>query len=236
MCFAIYPFPSTHNLLNFEHNSINVPDVSQYPSTITYPKKTSNPKFTIMSPLPMPVSTRNKPPHHRQRRGSASHSSTSSLSGDEDAITPCPLDSVSSQQPQHQKYQQNQQQQQQSEMMQEQATQRTQSRRPSTSSWRNSQVLSSLDPLDANGDANDGGACSPNIDPETLWLRMLTIQRMFGCYNSARMRAALDTGAESGFVRTFFRTNFFFLFFLFCPAANLPFTYISLEDLPRPAQ
>ncbi|KAK0724632.1 hypothetical protein B0H67DRAFT_449079, partial [Lasiosphaeris hirsuta] len=37
------------------------------------------------------------------------------------------------------------------------------------------------------------------VDAETLWKRMLAIQRMFGCYNSARMRAALDTGAE-GFI------------------------------------
>jgi hypothetical protein len=31
---------------------------------------------------------------------------------------------------------------------------------------------------------------------------MLAVQRAFGCYNSARMRAALEMGGEEGFMRT----------------------------------
>ncbi|KAI6086625.1 hypothetical protein F4821DRAFT_126817 [Hypoxylon rubiginosum] len=33
-----------------------------------------------------------------------------------------------------------------------------------------------------------------NGDPERLWKRMLALQRAFGCYNSARMSAALSSG------------------------------------------
>ncbi|KAH8890285.1 hypothetical protein GQ53DRAFT_601388, partial [Thozetella sp. PMI_491] len=39
-----------------------------------------------------------------------------------------------------------------------------------------------------------------NTDAATLWRRMLTVQKLFGCYNSARMQAALELGADSGFV------------------------------------
>ncbi len=55
-------------------------------------------------------------------------------------------------------------------------------------SWRISQAY--LDPVDAD-----------DVDAESLWRRMLTVQKIFGCYNSARMRAALDMGVESVFVR-----------------------------------
>ncbi|GAP92269.2 hypothetical protein SAMD00023353_7600130 [Rosellinia necatrix] len=33
-----------------------------------------------------------------------------------------------------------------------------------------------------------------NGDPERLWMRMLALQQKFGCYNSARMSAALSSG------------------------------------------
>ncbi|KAI1770519.1 hypothetical protein F4818DRAFT_446134 [Hypoxylon cercidicola] len=36
-----------------------------------------------------------------------------------------------------------------------------------------------------------------NGDPERLWKRMLALQRAFGCYNSARMSAALSSGNVS---------------------------------------
>lgn len=36
------------------------------------------------------------------------------------------------------------------------------------------------------------GSDLDGIDAETLWRRMLAVQRRFGCYNSARMRAAVD--------------------------------------------
>jgi len=41
------------------------------------------------------------------------------------------------------------------------------------------------------------------VDSVTLWRRMLVIQRMFGCYNSARMQAAIDLGVEDSFIRKF---------------------------------
>jgi len=34
------------------------------------------------------------------------------------------------------------------------------------------------------------------VDSEQLWRRMLAVQRIFGCYNSARMSAALSAGDE----------------------------------------
>jgi hypothetical protein len=49
-----------------------------------------------------------------------------------------------------------------------------------------------FDPLDGEGDS---------VDPSRLWQKMLAIQRVFGCYNSARMRAALEMGVEDGFMR-----------------------------------
>ncbi|CAJ2510607.1 Uu.00g062320.m01.CDS01 [Anthostomella pinea] len=36
-----------------------------------------------------------------------------------------------------------------------------------------------------------------NGDPEALWRRMLRLQQEFGCYNSARMSAALSSGDAS---------------------------------------
>ncbi|KAI0910944.1 hypothetical protein F4823DRAFT_561469 [Ustulina deusta] len=36
-----------------------------------------------------------------------------------------------------------------------------------------------------------------NGDPERLWIRMLALQQRFGCYNSARMSAALSSGNVS---------------------------------------
>ncbi|KAI1299885.1 hypothetical protein F5Y03DRAFT_243225 [Xylaria venustula] len=36
-----------------------------------------------------------------------------------------------------------------------------------------------------------------NGDPDRLWMRMLALQQMFGCYNSARMSAALSSGNVS---------------------------------------
>ncbi|KAI1434003.1 hypothetical protein GGR50DRAFT_446955 [Xylaria sp. CBS 124048] len=34
-------------------------------------------------------------------------------------------------------------------------------------------------------------------DPDRLWMRMLALQQKFGCYNSARMSAALSSGNVS---------------------------------------
>lgn len=40
-------------------------------------------------------------------------------------------------------------------------------------------------------------------DPERLWKRMLALQRTYGCYNSARMSAALSSGDVSLLLREF---------------------------------
>jgi hypothetical protein len=46
------------------------------------------------------------------------------------------------------------------------------------------------------------GQCDPDkVDPEMLWHRMLMLQSIFNCYNSARMWAALEVGAEGRFLR-----------------------------------
>lgn len=49
-----------------------------------------------------------------------------------------------------------------------------------------------FDPLDGEGHDSDTAA---------LWQTMLSIQREFGCYNSARMRAAIELGDEHVAVR-----------------------------------
>lgn len=36
------------------------------------------------------------------------------------------------------------------------------------------------------------------VDPSLLWQNMLAVQRAFGCYNSARMRAAVEMGGDEG--------------------------------------
>jgi hypothetical protein len=127
-------------------------------------------------------------------RGSTSASSTSSFSDDEDAITPCPPQSFSEE---HQFEQQ--------DRTPRQQPRSPKSHRPNAEkrqSWRSSQVMSAHDSTEPHPESLDGGV-EPEVDSVTLWRRMLVIQRMFGCYNSARMRAALDTGAEDGFVRMF---------------------------------
>lgn len=105
------------------------------------------------------------------RRSSASRASTSSFSDSDDAITPCPIEPPK--QPQE---------------VQEEAREEQPVRRRS---WRNSQVY--VDPI-------DGDNQEESLDAEYLWRRMLTVQKRFGCYNSARMSAALEVGPESGIV------------------------------------
>ncbi|KAK3385660.1 hypothetical protein B0H63DRAFT_473368 [Podospora didyma] len=148
-----------------------------------------------MAPLPMPP-THNKPHHHAVYYGrQTSHDgSTSSFSDDEDAITPCPVDT-------HQSEQQHQQQARDSSTQTHHTNQRPTARR--SNSWRNSLAASFEhgESSDAEAEHNNNDA-TPEIDSKTLWRRMLVIQRMFGCYNSARMQAALETGTgfEDGFV------------------------------------
>lgn len=166
-------------------------------------------------------------PHHgsdiynQVRRGSSAYSSTSSLSDDQDAITPCPLEGSNA----------NQHQAQHSPVAQVQAQQIHQCRRPRDGmhrkeSWRDSIAggaphhLEGLERPVGNecGSPSEGTGHGSQVDEETLWRRMLAIQRVFGCYNSARMRAALEMGGDSsGFIRMCFSVVFSPL----CLAASL---------------
>lgn len=58
---------------------------------------------------------------------------------------------------------------------------RSQAQRPK--SWRDENWH--FNPLDCEGD---------DVDTSALWRTMLDIERAFGCYKSARMRAALELG------------------------------------------
>lgn len=108
---------------------------------------------------------------------SSRRGSTSSLSDEDDLITPCPLerqenrrmdaarlDTSPPQEP------------------------RSQAQRPK--SWRDENWH--FNPLDCEGD---------DIDTSALWRTMLDIERAFGCYKSARMRAALELGDKEVPVR-----------------------------------
>ncbi|KAK4214960.1 hypothetical protein QBC37DRAFT_140733 [Rhypophila decipiens] len=136
--------------------------------------------------------------YHQVRRGSSAYSSTSSLSDDQDAITPCPLEVTGSTQQHH--------------PQSAQAPQPQQRRRPQEgmhrkASWRDSIQGGAPHHLEGlerrpEDDYGTSEACyGSQVDEETLWRRMLAIQRVFGCYNSARMRAALEMGGDSsGFI------------------------------------
>lgn len=154
-------------------------------------------------PLQMPPTNQptRRAPHCRHgddiypqvRRRSFGHSSTSSLSDDDDAITPCPLEVTNSKQRQPRPQQDVQTQ---THQHRAQAAGGVQRR----NSWRDSiqGAPHHLDGLETNSCSNK----EKDVDAETLWRRMLAVQRVFGCYNSARMRAALEMdGDSSGFIR-----------------------------------
>jgi hypothetical protein len=138
----------------------------------------------------------------QSRRGS-----TSSLdSTDDDVITPCPLEKIDS-----------------CRMRTEhtQATSVPDQARPQTDrpkSWRDKGPH--FNPLDSNS--------SDDTDRTLLWRTMLAIQRTFGCYNSARMRAALEMGDMAVPVRKSRRTSS--TPFTRKQAANHAGTY-SIKDL-----
>ncbi|KAK4222385.1 hypothetical protein QBC38DRAFT_460469 [Podospora fimiseda] len=95
---------------------------------------------------------------------------------DVDAITPCPRESTSSHQdknPHHQKHH---------EGKDDHSCRpgRPQTQRSSASSWRSGRAR----PLD--------GFVDDEEDTTILWYQMLAVQDRFGCYNSARMMAALE--------------------------------------------
>ena len=134
-------------------------------------------------------------PHHRPSRpqqhyysapSTPRRGSTSSFSSEDD-ITPCPLEKKQTRQTQPTR---------QPILASSSSSQHTSS--PSRSraphphhrpqrpkSWRDSQHY--LSPLESTDDETDTTA---------LWQSMLAIQREFGCYNSARMRAAVESGGE----------------------------------------
>ncbi|KAK5635922.1 hypothetical protein RRF57_011634 [Xylaria bambusicola] len=68
--------------------------------------------------------------------------------------------------------------------------------RPTTRSASPASLRSSLDisRRRASVQALEAGT---NGDPDILWQRMLALQKKFGCYNSARMSAALSSGNVS---------------------------------------
>ncbi|KAF2966524.1 hypothetical protein GQX73_g7040 [Xylaria multiplex] len=96
------------------------------------------------------------------------------MTDDVDAITPCPVGSTTTP----------------TDMMMPMDDLRT-TRSASPSSLRSSLDISrrraSVKALE---EGTDG-------DPERLWMRMLALQQKFGCYNSARMSAALSSGNVS---------------------------------------
>ncbi|KAI0413018.1 hypothetical protein F5X98DRAFT_302774 [Xylaria grammica] len=95
---------------------------------------------------------------------------------DIDAITPCPLGSATS-----------------TETMSPMSDLRA-TRSASPSSLRSSVSSVDMSRRRASVKALEEGT---NGDPERLWMRMLALQQKFGCYNSARMSAALSSGNMS---------------------------------------
>ncbi|KAI0515164.1 hypothetical protein F5B22DRAFT_205006 [Xylaria bambusicola] len=67
-------------------------------------------------------------------------------------------------------------------------------RSASPESLRSSLDLDTISRREASVKALEEGT---NGDPDMLWKRMLALQKKFGCYNSARMSAALSSGNVS---------------------------------------
>lgn len=182
--------PESHSLLPHS-TTASTPDSPQNPDNDDIPKQHTMSHHHISRP-----------------RGNTSASSTSSTSSssdlDLDAITPCPphshpnalLDAETD----------------------EAQTQPQSQRRPSNhhhrkqrpTSWRSTLSLAPSASSSSSSE-QDTATTSPSAgepeatDPETLWRRMLALQRTLGCYNSARMRAALEqeNPEEGGGVRMF---------------------------------
>jgi hypothetical protein len=125
--------------------------------------------------------------HHRPSRHgqdsryvTASNSrrgSTSSFSDDDDLITPCPLERQESRRVD-------------TEGRDTPPPQKPRPQKQRPKSWRDENWH--FNPLDYEGD---------DVDTSMLWRTMLAIERAFGCYNSARMRAALEMGDKQVPVR-----------------------------------
>jgi hypothetical protein len=98
---------------------------------------------------------------------------------DFDAITPCPIASTAS-----------------PEMADPIDDMRTTTRSASPSSLSSSLVNRRRESVKALEEGTGG-------DPDRLWKRMLALQERYGCYNSARMSAALSSGNVSILRRKF---------------------------------
>ncbi|KAK4160256.1 hypothetical protein QBC43DRAFT_114683 [Cladorrhinum sp. PSN259] len=97
--------------------------------------------------------------------------------GDDDAISPCPRESMNQDRAHHQNHHK-----QHKEDGHMQAGRPRTQRSSAASSWRSGRAR----PL--------SGFVDDEEDTEVLWHQMLAVQDRFGCYNSARMRAALEGG------------------------------------------
>ena len=141
-----------------------------------------------------------RPAFHRwgTSAGSAS-STTSSLSDDEDAITPCPPQTNSVQRFEDKRHDCRETAHKQRHVPAQNSSAPSPRRRDS---WRSSQVMH----LDGHAE-READTSMHEVDAQTLWRRMLAVQRAFGCYNSARMDAALDTG-EEGLARMYLSTTY----------------------------
>jgi hypothetical protein len=150
------------------------------------------PRAILSSPLTM-CSFPTAPTHNSKSLRSRGHSPlswSSSLSDDEDAITPCP--DVTPKAPACTQIEHAQQQQDMSPSRQSSWSSRSKSPKAGcrrSMSWRDEEG-GHFDPLDGQGNTDE------RVDTAQLWKRMLAIQRVFGCYKSARMSAALDYGVE----------------------------------------
>ncbi|KAK0672166.1 hypothetical protein QBC41DRAFT_314333 [Cercophora samala] len=139
------------------------------------------------------------PGHSRTHSGkSSSASSNSGYDFDDDAITPCPLlettaghhthhhSHLRDLQPSHHHLSPHQH-------KYGNLSRTSSQKRPASrcESWRSSQ------PRPFHGYVGDDAEDEEELDTEILWKQMLAVQDRFGCYNSARMRAALEGGDTS---------------------------------------
>ncbi|KAK0705766.1 hypothetical protein B0T21DRAFT_298883 [Apiosordaria backusii] len=135
---------------------------------------------------------------HSGKTSSASSNSSYDFDDSIDAITPCPLlePTASNQthhshlrdlQPSQCRLSQNQQ-----KYGSGGLSRNSSQKRPASSceSWRSTQ------PRPFHGYIGDDDE-DEELDTEILWRQMLAVQDRFGCYNSARMRAALEGGDNS---------------------------------------
>jgi hypothetical protein len=108
------------------------------------------------------------------------------MSDDDDTITPCPRE-----EPYTSSQEQSQRTQPEPRGSPQPKGARAHTQRPK--SWRHESWH--FEPLDSEGDDDD---------PARLWWTMLSIQRVFGCYNSARMRAAIEMGEDGVPIRKYY--------------------------------